>query len=204
MDLGELCQLMDDLSRTTWDTLTEAAALGVPHNEVTTTETNLLQLARFARRPAPGCSLRVRPINQNEETLIGADFEFWLTLPDGGYRGFSIQAKRATQSSRPAYKHVDHRTQAGEKQYDVLLAHAAEYETIPLHVFYNGQFCAGAGFPDLPAVQMYGCAVVHTAVVKGLGDDRGPRPLGGVGVRRPLGRSGGRAATRLRRCGPRR
>ncbi|GAA4850353.1 hypothetical protein GCM10023221_32300 [Luteimicrobium xylanilyticum] len=169
MDLGELCQLMDDLSRTTWDTLTEASALGVPHNDVTTTETNLLQLARFAHRPAPGCSLRVRPINQNEETLIGADFEFWLTLPDGGYRGFSIQAKRATQSSR-----------------------------------YNGQFCAGAGFPDPPAVQMYGCAVVHTAVVKGLGDDRGPRPLGGVGVRRPLGRSGGRAATRLRGCGPRR
>jgi len=183
MDLRALCDLMDNLSRETWKGLTESVGLGIPWGEVTITDTLLRALARHARDHASEYTLEVRPVTQTKEGHIGADFEFWLAMPDGTYRAFSLQAKKAKPPLNPGYD-VAYLT-GGRKQYEVLLEHATIEPVVPLHLFYNGGYCAHAPFPDPPREAMlYGCAIVPTMVVKSIDEEEGYKGAGRKSVMR--------------------
>lgn len=188
MDTSRLCAVMDDLARRTWKDVIQAREWGLHRGEVTITETLLLALKVYERQAGLGFALSIVPTSQATERRSGADFEIWLQIGPHSYFAYSIQAKKAALSKtkgshekgsyntlghegHPSPAAVPNARKGAPFQYDTLIAHAAQNQTIPIHLFYNGWQTAPAGVflgSNPPADELYGCAVIPTPKVKAI------------------------------------
>lgn len=172
MDLEPLADLVDDLSRATWQSIVDAYALDLDWGEVTITHTNLLAMKRLARqRHLP---VEVRRVRTHEERASGADLEIWIQSETGKTAGFSIQAKRVYLGPEPLeYQALGHEGQRpNERQYDTLIRHAQDQGTVPLHLFYNGWTLPRADLAFAGIEQeLYGCSIVPTVEVRRIRDE---------------------------------
>ena len=176
MSLEPLVSQMDDLARWTWGALELNHDLGMRLGENTLTEFHLLSIAN--QMSILGLPLQVVPITQNDERRIGADFEFWLRLQTGELFGYSIQAKKVVLGKKHhTYPQLKERGATSTVfQYDTLLEHAQAYNTIAMHVFYNGwPLNQGALYHRSPNALTYGCAAVRSTDVKRLREGNGKR-----------------------------
>ncbi len=93
-----LCCTFQALSRTTWSTLREAAAVGLAYGGGTITDHNLLRLK--AGHPD---RVVIRKQTQAHEKATGADWEWWFTY-HGRAWGARVQAKKLVwQKGRARY-----------------------------------------------------------------------------------------------------
>ncbi|GEM49780.1 DUF6615 family protein [Deinococcus cellulosilyticus] len=118
------------LARYAWQTLEEAHELDFALGEETLTETLLLQLKRM-KNPA----IQVVPYNKTEESLNGADWEWWIQ--DGSsYHRVAVQAKKISRNGR--YKSFIHEVGAAKTpQIHLLRTYALANGALPLYCLYN-------------------------------------------------------------------
>lgn len=132
LNLAQLTQDMDSLSRSTWDRVMIGDIARLKFREDSITDEILFTLMK--RHP----QLAVKRFSQNEEKTSGADWEWWVGSQGLGWFRLRIQAKRVHDKS---YRELDHRgdTDAGhEFQYQTLIAGCNKDATYPFHIFFNG------------------------------------------------------------------
>lgn len=167
MDLTQLTDLMDELSRQTWFNLTTARRLKMRMGEVTATEINLLAMSRLLEEQ--NIPAELIPTRADEATT-GVDFEIWLDVGGQRFFGYAIQAKILTvRKDKFTFPQLSHHDGMGSFQYQLLEKHAQATGSRPVHLFYNGWESGTVGAPPLPSVPStdhFGCAAVMTSAVR--------------------------------------
>lgn len=172
---------LDAAARLTWRRIHLEAPTGFRLREDTFTDTNLLSLT--------ACSaVKIVRVNQVHEARLGADFQWWLHLPAGGYIPMWFQAKRiGVRAPRRGLQQTVGRS--SQRQIDTLISQAHRKRALPYYCFYwawpystipkskeirvlasHARVCPK---PD----QTYGCSVVPAIQVRALLDTVGPGSL---------------------------
>ncbi|WBB53892.1 DUF6615 family protein [Verrucosispora sp. WMMD573] len=187
LDVRRLRHQMNELAVETWHKIETGDRVGLKFSETSITDHNLWILDRS--HP----TLTVHKLNQNQEALVGADWEWWIGSTREGWIRLAIQAKRVHGRS---YSQLGHPGNADDNyQYDLLIDSCdLRYGEYPLHIFYNGwpigRFREGDGWAH-PAEWRacprsfqppkcrhahwvhYGCAAASTLQVKAIHDTAG-------------------------------
>lgn len=168
-----LCDTFIAMAQKIWTELGRARLLGISRSEETVTENLLLQIKSAHPR-----EVETFQFNKHEESITGADWEWWLT--DGQlWVGFLVQAKILRQKAN-IYSSIKHKVR-GRPQIDILLDQANLKGIPALYFLYNH---TSLTFPKLswnclstaPQLEQLGCTVAHAAAIKPL------IKQGGVGI----------------------
>ena len=129
----EITELLERLSRATWERLRWSSRLDLSQNEETITDINLLDIARAN---LPGISIGKVP-SRIEESKIGIDWDFVVGNSSIGWVRFAVQAKK-----------IDYKTEKYESlgkkvrkfnvlQIDLLDKYAKKQKAVPIYCLYN-------------------------------------------------------------------
>jgi hypothetical protein len=122
---------MNALASETWAHLELGPELGYGQpDERALMDHHLIELSRQHQE-----RVRVRKFDLAEETVSGADFEWWI-VDDNGSLGMRVQAKKL-DLSRSAYRQLRHGGD-GHSQVDQLIGRAQAHGLLPLYLFFNG------------------------------------------------------------------
>ena len=153
-----LCQTFHDLAQETWSTLYQSFLVGMTVGEETITDNNL-----FTIQSLHPDKVAIIKFSKAKETVIGADWEWWLGNPSDGWIKMRIQAKKIIPK-RLAYKGVDH-PNGTKQQINNLISKANSDGFIPAYCLYNTNLS--------PRTPMWGCAIADAdsmlAVLKASG-----------------------------------
>ena len=168
-----LCNTFVGMARKIWNELGAARARGISRGEETITDDFLLDV-----QMAHPAEVSTFQFNKLEESITGADWEWWLT--DGRrWVGLLIQAKILNPKSN-LYSSIKHKVR-GRPQIDIILEQAHLKGIPALYFLYNHTHLT---FPKLswncgstdPEIEQLGCTVAYAAAVKPLVEQ------GGVGI----------------------
>lgn len=170
-------ELLENLSRQTWDRIRDGHRLGIRQGETALTDTLLLEIAR-ARLP----SMRIIKTPHAAERSQGTDWEWWVGSRSHGWIRYAIQAKKIS-FPRDKYQMLGHKV-GPRLQVDVLLDYATANQAVALYCLYNAT--------DEPDVGSYwhcsldfereqlGCTVAPAATIKKCLSKRGKRTFKGI------------------------
>jgi hypothetical protein len=170
-------ELLEDLSRQTWDRIRDGHSLSIRQGESAITDTLLLEIAR-ASLP----SMKILKTSQAEECSKGTDWEWWVGSRRHGWLRYAIQAKKIF-FPRDTYQMLGHKV-GSRLQVDVLLDYATANQAVALYCLYNAT--------DAPDVDRYwhctlkferkqlGCTLAPAETIKRCLSMRGKRTFKGV------------------------
>lgn len=126
--LASLQNHLDELAATTWHKVAVGPLRGLTFGEEGLTDHNLFALDRAHSM------LSVYKFDKSEESLNGADFDWWVGSESTGWIGMRFQAKKLSDG---IYSELGHYVR-GQRQYDLLLREAHGDGMWPFFCFYNG------------------------------------------------------------------
>ena len=163
-----LCGDFIDQALRTWHWIQVSESTGINVSEESITDFALLELQ--SRHPH---EIKTRKFSRYEESLEGADWEWWLTSRNF-WLGLRVQAKKI-EPKNLEYPTLDKTNNQGNRQIDLLIDNAigANPRMIPAYVFYNywdlnrldPEWLCGA-YPKTP--QLLGCGLSHAMAVRGI------------------------------------
>lgn len=124
-------QLIDKLTRETWENIDLSNQLNTKYGEETITDLLLLGLAR-----QKNYYLRIIQTPKNLEKDKGTDWEWFIGSPKNGWVRFAIQAKKIKLSTKNGDYGLGHMVGV-DKQVDILQTYASHNNAISLYCFYN-------------------------------------------------------------------
>ena len=161
-----ICEDFVDQAHTAWNWIRYSILTRIPISEESITDFSLLNLG--LKHPH---EIITRKINRRQESVEGADWEWWLT-DERSWLGLLVQAKKIG-SRRLEYRGIGKTDKNGRMQIDVLIQSALQSvpKRIPLYVFYNywdqrrfdPSWLCGT---YQKSVGMLGCGVSHAAAVR--------------------------------------
>lgn len=176
LDVAALREDLDELALRTWDRVSSGPKYNIVFREESITEENLFQLSQ--KHAAINCI----KFTTKDESLNGADWEWWIGSDSQGWIGLRIQAKklRALQYGDMLYRAASQ----DEIQCRVLIrecAVASEGRALyPFYCFYNG-WNADDGWPksarwtidcsqpanctNVPDVKVFGCGLAPAEAI---------------------------------------
>lgn len=170
-------ELLEHLSRQTWDRIEDGYRLGIRQGETALTDTLLLEIAR-ARLP----SMRIIKTAHAAERSQGTDWEWWVGSRRHGWIRYAIQAKKIS-FPHDTYQMLGHKV-GSRLQVDLLLDYARANQSVALYCLYNAT--------DEPDVDHYwhcrldfereqmGCTIAPAETIKKCLSKRGERTFKGV------------------------
>ncbi|MGF7078912.1 DUF6615 family protein [Mucilaginibacter sp. UYCu711] len=153
-----ICQTFKDLAHKTWAMLATSRAVVYPMQEETFTDLHLLHFKQHHPE------IKIVNFTKWQEGQNGADWEWWLKIPDGRWIGYRVQAKVLdvwTESFEQLYYRKD---KSSISQCDKLIAEAKADKSnpcIPLYVLYLHS-------EDYPKylTNDYGCSLISAYSVR--------------------------------------
>ncbi len=173
-----LCETFRRQAFWTWEQLGRARQLHAHLGEESLTDFNLLEIrSRHSREVV------TRTFSKRDESVIGADWEWWLTGRSRRWVGFRLQAKVIDQHT-DRFDHLHYTTPAGRHQVDLLCDRAtkARPRCIPLYCLYTHW---SSPRPRIPwrcgsyegTPESYGCSLVDAFYVRSVRSDPDTRRL---------------------------
>lgn len=168
-----LCQTFRELGHLTWTRLAEAHRIGLSWSEETNTETLLLELR--LRHPK---HVWVEPFSKWDESLNGADWEWWLGSP-GAWIAMRVQAKRLKVQSTAHFRGLQ--TYPGKKgvtrQINRLIRAAKAEQRTPIYCLYVFNVPPPSVRPQHPLPHEHGCLIGHAQDIRNAGSNQLSRLL---------------------------
>lgn len=166
------------ISSDTWRRLSWADHFGARLGEETMTDLLILDMMQFPRN----YGVCVFHPTRLEESRCGADLMVWIRRRKGRSRFLAIQAKKLYNGKR--YNTLNHYTNRGIRQIDLLEAFARQYHAIPLYLLYNHfdlenwrSFWHCCKSPD---IEQLGCTLVPSWKINRAINERGKRTFTAV------------------------
>lgn len=123
--LRAICCELDKIAASTWHKIEVGPTRGLAFGEESITDHNLFELDRACQ------GVEVYKFNHHEESLNGADFEWYIGGSTVGWIGMRFEAKKLDDGS---YLELGHRVRE-RRQYDLLLGGSATDRMRPLYCF---------------------------------------------------------------------
>lgn len=121
-----LCHLMQKQANWVWYQLRQSRIAGYQLGETSVTD---FFVKNLLRENIP--SLQVTAFTARQESVTGADFEFWFTGSSGRWCGLRFQAK-ILNFGGDNYPHLHYKNQLKD-----LVADAKKYSAVPLYLLYS-------------------------------------------------------------------
>ena len=151
----------------TWDQLEKARMIGIHFGEESLTDINLLEI-----RTRHQTEVKTKTFTKVQESMEGADWEWWLTGASRQWLGFRVQAKVIDVRSN-RYEQLHYKTPSGKPQSTLLCERAAALSPrrIPLYCLYShwgGSYSefynAGGSLAEAP--EAFGCCLIDAMYIR--------------------------------------
>jgi hypothetical protein len=149
---GPICQTFKDLAARTWNYLDEGVRIGMAPGEETLTDENLMAILALHSN-----QVAIWRFNKRRESVVGADWEWWLGNPANGWFGMRVQAKKLDLKQFSTYSGVDHPNNTCE-QIENLINESKAAGIYPAYCLYNTRLS-----PRLPE---WGCSITSAQVMR--------------------------------------
>jgi len=162
----ELDEITIKNSTWAWNKLREARKLDYQIGEESLTDFIILNIKRWGSG-----KIAVKSFTRHDESLNGADWEWWFTGPSGRWLGMRVQAKVLNLASEK-YKHLHHKNKNGH-QVDLLISDARKKRLVPIYCMFTNwdtkKYKAGWTCRTYkPTVRHFGTAILNPHFVKQL------------------------------------
>ena len=154
----DICQTFKDIAQKTWDMLAASRAVSYPMQEETFTDLHLLHLKQHHPE------VKIVNFTKPQEGVNGADWEWWIRLPDRSWVGYRVQAKVLDVRTERFAQLYYRKDKSSVSQCDKLIAAAKadkKNPCIPIYVLYL-QTTAHA----LAVNNTHGCSLVSAYKIR--------------------------------------